>query len=132
MAEGTCDVSIGGYDGDPAEVWSVKRVTARKAHVCAECREMIQPTQQYERAVGLFDGEWSTWRICLSCCEISVEFTEGGGRVYGGEMWQELEDNWAGGAHLQACLNRLTTVSAKELMRRRWLKWKQIEAVEVR
>jgi len=126
MTDGFCDVSIGGYDGDVASVWNVKTVKARTPHVCDECGETIVPTQQYERASGLFDGEWSTWRICLPCCEVSAEFTESGGRVYGGAMWNELVDQWEQGAHLQACLNRLTTAAAKAMMRRRWMKWKRL------
>ncbi len=123
MSDGTCDVSIGDYDGDPAEVFHQSVVTARNAHACDECRERIQPGQRYERTSGKWDGEWSTWRLCLSCVETSIEFTEGYGRTFG-ILWEDLRNNWEEGAHLQACLNRLTTVAAKEHMRRQWLTWK--------
>ena len=124
MNEGTCDVSIGGYDGDPAEVFHASIVTARKGHKCDECGEPIAPKQQYERISGKWDGSWSVWRLCLPCREIGSEFSEDGRTL--GMLWEDLEANWDEGAHLQACLNRLTTVAAKERMRHQWMKWKQL------
>jgi hypothetical protein len=122
VSEGTCDVSIGDYDGDPAEVFHASVVTARKRHKCDECGEPIEPRQRYERSSGKWDGVWSVWRLCLPCRDISAEFSDNG-RVFG-ELWPEMERNWDEGAHLQACLNRLTTVAAKERLRHQWMKWK--------
>lgn len=121
--DGTCDVSIGEYDGDPAEFFHTSILTARKGRTCDECGEPIAPTQQYERIAGKWDGAWSVWRLCLPC-RVGGEFAEGG-RIFGG-LWDDFENNWEEGAHLQACLNRLSTVAAKELMVRRWRKWKQL------
>ncbi len=124
--DGTCDVSIGGYDGDPAEFFHVSIVKARKAHTCNECWEPIAPGQQYERVAGKWDDKWSIWRQCLACREIGSEFSKDG-RVFG-MLWEDFTNNWEEGAHLQACLNRLTTVAAKELMVRRWRQWKRLES----
>jgi hypothetical protein len=121
MSEGTCDVSIGGYDGDGPEFFHVATVTARKPHKCDECGGALQPGQRYERSSGKWEGDWSTHRSCLQCGEITAEF----GEDYAfGQFWPEMESAWAHGAHLQACLNRLKTVPAKERMRQQWMKWK--------
>lgn len=124
MSEGFCDVSLGDYDGDAASVFRSHMVRARKPHRCYECRDQISIGQQYERVNGLWEHTWSTYRFCLPCSEIQREFSENG-RTFG-EMWNQLQDFWEEGAHLQACLNRLTTVAAKEHMRRWWLEWKRL------
>lgn len=123
MSDGTCDVSIGEYDGDAPSVFHESIVTARKAHKCNECNEPIVPGQKYERVSGKWD-DWQVYRFCLPCSEAQREFSEGA-RIFG-VLWDEMRENWAGGAHLQACLNRLTTVAAKTHMRQQWLKWKRL------
>ena len=124
MSEGACDVSLGDYDGDAAELYHEAIVTARTPKKCDECNETIEPKQRYERVSGKWDGEWSVWRSCLPCSEALTEFSENG-RCFG-VLWDGMRDNWEQGAHLQACLNRLTTTAAKEHMRRQWLKWKRL------
>lgn len=126
MSDGTCDVSIGEYDGDAASFYHETTPKARKTHTCIECRETIPIGARYTKSVGKWDGEFSTVRLCESCKEIGAEFSNGGSWAYG-TIWDELETNWDDGAHLQACLNRLTSVSAKELLARKWRKWKGIE-----
>jgi hypothetical protein len=124
---GTCDVSIGGdYDGDQATVYNERHVVARKAHACYECREPIAPGTRHKVVTGLWEGRWETYRWCPACDEIVAEFS-GGPRSFG-VLWEEMEQNWDEGAHLQACLNRVTTAAAKTLMTRRWRKWKGLDA----
>jgi hypothetical protein len=120
MSEGTCDVSIGGYDGDPAEVFHASIVTAQGSQ--CDSGEHIAPKQQYERISGKWDGSWSVW-FCPRAERSALNFPDG--RTFG-MLWEDLEANWDEGAHLQACLNRLTTVAAKERMRHQWMKWKQL------
>jgi hypothetical protein len=122
MSDGICDFSIEAECDEPADVFNACMVTARLAHTCTECGIGIPPGQRYERIGMKYDGHWSVDRICFACSEISREFFDGARCI--GVLWDEIEHNWDEGAHLQACLNRLTTVGAKEHMRRRWLKWK--------
>lgn len=123
MSDGYCDVSLGDYDGDPAKVFHAHTVTARKPHVCDECKGAIEPGQKYERVSGLWD-RWQLWRFCLPCSEIQQEFSERG-RTFG-ILWDTLYEEWGEGATLQGCLNRVTSVAAKEHMRQQWLKWKRL------
>ena len=123
MSEGFCDMSIGGdYDGDTPAFFSQRMVKARKYHVCYECRGQIAPGQPYQLTVGKWEGNFDTFKFCAPCVEIASEFTDGA-RSFG-VLWDDIDQNWEDGAHLQACLNRLTTVAAKEHMRQQWLKWK--------
>jgi hypothetical protein len=118
----SCDVSLGDYDGDEAQFYSAREVLARKAHICYECREPIQPGMRYERIAGKWEGEVRTYCFCLACSEIQREFAEHG-RTFG-NTWDEFENAWMSGANLQACMNRVQTVAAKEKLRQQWLKYK--------
>ncbi len=123
---GTCEVSIGGdYDGDVATVYNDRTVKARKAHKCYECGEQIPIGAEHRCVTGLWDGKWETYRWCAACHEVVGEFSDGA-RVFG-SLWEEMEANWDEGAHLQACLNRLSSAAAKAHMVRRWRKWKELE-----
>ncbi len=122
---GHCEVSLGEYEGDTAICYDEAVVKARKPHKCYECRRLIEKGERYERASGLWEGSWETYHFCLQCSEISREFTTGAREF--GNLWYELQENWDEGAHLQACLNRLSTATAKEHMRQRWMKWKGLE-----
>ena len=42
-------------------------VTARKTYKCCECRNIIPVGQQYERADGLWDGEFRSYHTCEKC-----------------------------------------------------------------
>lgn len=120
----TCEVSLGDYDGDPAKVFNAAEVTARKEHRCFECELAIAIGAKYERVTGLWEDGWQTYRFCLACSEIAREFSESG-RSFG-YLWEGMRENWAEGANLQACLNRLVTVAAKTKLRDEWLKDKGI------
>jgi hypothetical protein len=120
-------MAIGGgdYDGDMPAFFDQRTVRARKRHICNECMQPIEAGTSYRRVVGKWEGEIDTFRFCGPCVEIADEFTTGA-RLFGG-LWDDIELNWDEGAHLQACLNRLTTVAAKEHMRQQWLKWKELK-----
>jgi hypothetical protein len=120
---GTCNVSLGEYDGDEAAVYHESIVKARKAHVCFECGDQIPVGAKYERVSGLWDA-WATYRFCLPCAEIGREFSVNGRQF--GYIWEGMRDNWDEGANLQACLNRLTSAHAKRKLRDEWLKFKKI------
>ena len=54
-------------DGESADVYSTKRVRARKQHKCSECKEVIEPGETYKRDSYLMDGSWSHLKICEYC-----------------------------------------------------------------
>ena len=122
MSEGFCDFTIEADGDGMADVFRAGMVTARVAHKCTECDGPIEPGQRFERIGMKYEGRWAVDRLCSACSEISREFFDGARML--GILWDELEGNWDEGAHLQACLNRLSTTTAKEHMRRQWLKWK--------
>lgn len=40
---------------------------ARKDHRCCECRRPIHPGEQYQYIIGVWDGEFSTFKTCEQC-----------------------------------------------------------------
>ncbi len=122
----TCDVDFGDYsdDAEPVQFFDEKFVVGRKAHRCSECNREIPKGTTHRRVSYRFEGQFSSEHICPPCTEAAGEFNH---RIIGGMLWEMFRDQWAEGAHLQACLNRLTTAAAKEHMRQQWLKWKERE-----
>lgn len=49
-----------------SEYWHRIR-TARREHLCAECGVTIAVGQRHEETRCVVDGEWSGYRLCLSC-----------------------------------------------------------------
>ncbi len=125
MSDGTCDVSLDEYDGDHASVFNSHEPKARKPHKCFECGASIPIGALYERVSGKWEDKWATYRFCLPCSEIGKEFSDHG-RSFG-YLWEGMNEAWDDGAHLQACLNRLVTVAAKERLRAQWLAWKGLD-----
>lgn len=120
MSDMTC-CPLDGHDGDGPECFSRKRPRARKEHRCTECRETIEPGQQYEHASGIWDGSPDSFKTCLSCVEIRDHFACNG-FVYG-ELWNDLEDNFfpdmkAGGP----CMAGLSPAAKQRLIDER-MKW---------
>ena len=123
--ENYCGVSLGDYDGDEASFYTERHVKARKVHRCHECREDIAKGDHYYVVSGKWEDEVMTYRFCGSCWEVMGEFSDRG-RVFG-VTWDTFHDEWASGATLQGCLNRLSSVIAKQHMTRQWRKWKKLE-----
>ena len=127
MSESFCEVSLGDSDdGEACEFYAERIVTARKDHRCAECQEPIRVGDQHHVTSGKYDGEFFSDRFCEACWEIAAEFSEDGSRMFG-VVWSTFRDEWARGANLQGCLNRLSSVAAKALMTRQWRKWKGLD-----
>lgn len=130
MSEGMCDFVIDSdYDGDEASFFSEKWVTARKPHLCAECKLPIAKGEKYRRVAGKWEGDLDTFHFCASCEDIAHEFMDGA-RCFG-ILWDEMQSNWEAGAPLQACLNRLESAAAKAHMVTMWKRWKGLDAAEV-
>ena len=56
------------------EVFTEAKRTARKRHICGECREPILPKQKYWSETGLWEDTWHTFRTCLICHKIREDF----------------------------------------------------------
>ena len=77
-------------DGEPGELVTGAIVKARKEHRCVECGETISPGSQYERVTGLWDGEFATFKTCLTCRNVRnslfvCEYNHG-------TLWQDIRD----------------------------------------
>ena len=126
MSEHYCDVSLGEYDGNDAQLWRQREVVGRKLHRCYECGEDILVGVRHEVINGKWDGRFRLYRFCLACSEVQREFSESG-RIFG-NTWEVFKDEWNNGATLQGCLNRLTTSAAKALMTRQYRAFKRLDA----
>lgn len=125
MADSYCEVSLGDYAGDEAAFYQERFVKGRTPHQCHECLEDIAKGAHHHVVSGKWDGECRTYRFCEPCWEVMGEFSENG-RTFG-VTWDTFQLEWHAGATLQGCLNRLSSVAAKEHMARQWRKWKKIE-----
>lgn len=125
MSDGYCDVSFSdeSSDADSVEFFDTTTPTARKDYVCNECAEAIKSGEKYQRTAYKFEGKMSVDRLCEPCAEAKAEFEY---YIFGGNFWRNMREQWENGANVQGCINRLTTVRAKTLMHRQWMKWKGI------
>lgn len=123
VSEGFCDVDLSDVSEDADVVAFFHKTTpkARKPYKCIECRDTIEVGQVHEKNVYRFDGTFCSERRCMACVEVAGEFEY---TVFGGGLWMHMQEQWEEGAHVQACIQRLSTVAAKTLMQRRYLKWK--------
>lgn len=72
MMECSCNISMN--DGECAEFASEKIVTARKTHLCCECRKKIQPGEKYEYVSGVWEGRFEHYKTCLDCVSMRKSF----------------------------------------------------------
>jgi len=61
---------------------------ARKIHLCSECHSKIQPGSIYERAEGVWDGDFRTYKTCLDCKSVRDEFFCDGWTYE--QLWNDL------------------------------------------
>lgn len=84
-------------EADPWKVFHSERRTARKEHVCDECRRTIAPGETYQYARGmLYDGwnRWDQYKMCAHCLWAAQWLTEQcGGYLFNG-VQEELEEHW--------------------------------------
>ena len=59
----SCDL-----DG-PSVYWEAEPV-ARKIHYCCECDSIIDEGEKYYKIKGVWDGDFSTYKQCLTCREV--------------------------------------------------------------
>lgn len=68
-----CDLYL---DGDFCKVWTQTRRKAAKEHRCQCCGTRICRGERYLVTKSLFDGEWSTEKMCRKCDGIQKAFGE--------------------------------------------------------
>ena len=79
------------YDCESPEFITVTTPTARKEHRCCECRGPIKPGEKYENAAGKWDGEFQTFKTCLTCETIRDEYCCG---VPYGALWEAMRETF--------------------------------------
>ena len=118
-----CGVCIGVEPDGTCDFFVQEIRKARKPHRCCECNKEIQIGERYEHARGKFYGEMWNSDTCLICAEIAEAFYCNG-RMFGGELWQDMDDCEVWQGMTTGCLDRLKTASAKAELMRRWQEWK--------
>ena len=84
------DCSSDPADSDTPEFSRHELRTARKEHTCYECGHHIHAGEQYEYAVGKWDGFFNEAKACSICLEIRAWFCPNGSE-YGG-LDEALQD----------------------------------------
>lgn len=122
--DGHCEVDFDGAtdDCEPVQAHRTNFPIARREHRCRECRAPIAVGEKYRRDSYDLEGRRCVDRTCAACYEVIGEFEF---HILGGFLWEYFSEEWGNGARLQGCLNRLTTVRAKERMRAEWAKWRE-------
>lgn len=59
-----------------ADVHRVEEPKARKPHSCYECHGPIEAGEAYKRVTTLFDGAWTTMKICDDCWHLGLTFED--------------------------------------------------------
>lgn len=54
-------------EGEHCSFWTEQTRTARIAHRCSECLEVIAPKEKYVRIAGSCDGNMFSAKQCLFC-----------------------------------------------------------------
>lgn len=67
-------------------------VKARKHHRCCECGEVIPPGAVYEYAVGLWEGDVSSYHTCETCADLRASYDERGYCWTYGTLWADHID----------------------------------------
>jgi len=80
--------------GDFCELLGRSRPTARKPHRCGECRCTIEPGQEYERDVTVFEDEITTHKTCIACVHVRDSLFRCGW-CYGG-VWEAVHETFCG------------------------------------
>jgi len=79
-----CEEDSYSCDNGP-QVFSASYPRAKKQHRCCECGGSIRPGEEYERAWGVWVGEMSTYKTCMTCVRIRRDY--GCSASYGWLRW---------------------------------------------
>lgn len=119
-----CGVCVYSGCDDFPSFFKQKYRKAQNEYLCSECGSKINKGDQYEYVQMLQDGDWDTFRTCLTCDEIRQAFSCDG-VMYGGMFWDSMEECFE---NLNtSCFNRLNSIEAKQELQRRWMEWKGLQ-----
>ncbi len=122
MSDCVCIYDSG--DGDSPAFFTAGFVKARKPHKCCECQAVIADGESYERASGKWEYGVDVYTTCGPCQDIRQSFYCDGYTF--GQLWEDVEEQMFQERGLDgACLDKLTTVDAKQFLQRRWWDWVQ-------
>ncbi|MDZ8138217.1 MAG: hypothetical protein RM049_23405 [Nostoc sp. DedQUE04] len=72
-----CDCDRPDYDDEEGEeLYEENEVKAELSFPCCECNQPISTGEKYRHIRGCWDGDWSTYGMCLSCSRVSDRFTQ--------------------------------------------------------
>lgn len=57
------------YNSSPS-FFSDSTHAAKKPHKCCECRGPIHPGEKYKKRVGVWDGDFATFKQCVACSDL--------------------------------------------------------------
>jgi hypothetical protein len=63
--------------------------SAKKEHICSECRRIIYPKETYYKVVGKWDGDLRTYKHC-SHCQVAAKLLQ---KYCGGYIFSEIRDD---------------------------------------
>ncbi len=66
--------------------------TARKRHICASCRRIIEPGEVYRRGAGMDGGTAWTWKECLHCAALILRINDLVDDDGEGYSWESFAD----------------------------------------
>ncbi len=67
-----CDCESPDYDDELGEeLYDENEVVAELPFPCCECNQPISTGEKYRHIKGCWDGDWSTYGMCLSCSRVS-------------------------------------------------------------
>lgn len=89
-----CECESPDYDEDfGEELYEENQVVAELAFPCCECCHTVETGSTYRHIRGCWDGDWSTYGICLDCSALSDRFQKEGGCHCIGGLYEELIDS---------------------------------------
>jgi ribosomal protein S27E len=112
-----CSCAIDVYDDDcePVSLLQISERTARKNHVCQECRREIRPREKYEYVSYLLDGKFYQEKTCADCHSARKQFYPRGGHCPGG-LWVDIENEIAETGEIpESCIAQLTPAARARL-----------------
>jgi len=80
---------------------------ARKQHQCCNCGRVIESKEEYEKAVGIWDGDFDTYKTCEACLSLRAAFFCGS---YHFDFYEDLRNHidYVGGQISSDCILSLT------------------------
>lgn len=69
-------------DLEPCAMWSESPVFARKTHECSACQSAITKGDPYLKHANVFDGEFTSEKMCFPCWFAREQFAEAHGQSF--------------------------------------------------